>query len=46
MSNDVDRFRMGAGLGETFEAATAGSQIDRIALQVPPCPTTAPNAPR
>ncbi len=34
MSDDADRFRMGAGLSEMFEAATAGNQIDLIALQV------------
>lgn len=34
MSGDADRFRMGAGLTEMFEAATAGNQIDLIALQV------------
>jgi hypothetical protein len=34
MSDDADRFRMGAGLAEMFEAATAGKQIDLIALQV------------
>jgi hypothetical protein len=34
MSDDADRFRMGAGLTEMFEAATAGNQIDLIALQV------------
>jgi hypothetical protein len=34
MSDDVDRFRMGAGLTEMMEAATAGNQIDLIAVQV------------
>ncbi|PVG82128.1 hypothetical protein DDE18_15745 [Nocardioides gansuensis] len=34
MSDEDDRFRMGAGLAEMFEAATAGNQIDLIALQV------------
>jgi hypothetical protein len=34
MSDEADRFRMGAGLAEMFEAATAGNQIDLIALQV------------
>ncbi|GAW48021.1 MULTISPECIES: SCO6880 family protein [unclassified Nocardioides] len=34
MSDDADRFRMGAGLTEMMEAATAGNQIDLIAVQV------------
>lgn len=34
MSDDADRFRMGAGLTEMMEAATAGSQIDLLVLQV------------
>lgn len=34
LSDEDDRFRMGAGLAELFEAATAGHQIDLIALQV------------
>jgi len=34
MSDEPDRFRMGSGLAEMFEAATAGNQIDTIALQV------------
>lgn len=34
MSDEADRFRMGAGLTEMFEAATAANQIDLIALQV------------
>lgn len=34
MSDDAERFRMGAGLTEMMEAATAGNQIDLIAVQV------------
>lgn len=34
MSDDSDRFRMGAGLTEMMEAATAGNQIDLLAVQV------------
>jgi hypothetical protein len=34
MSDEADRFRMGAGLTEMCEAATAGNQIDLIAVQV------------
>lgn len=34
MADETDRFRMGAGLAELMEAATAGSQIDLIAVQV------------
>ena len=34
MSDDADRFRMGAGLTELMEAATAGSQIDLVVVQV------------
>ena len=34
MSDEADRFRMGAGLSEMMEAATAGNQIDMIAVQV------------
>lgn len=34
LSDDDDRNRMGAGLTEMCEAATAGDQIDLIALQV------------
>jgi hypothetical protein len=34
MSDEADRFRMGAGLTEMMEAATAGNQIDLIAVQV------------
>jgi hypothetical protein len=34
MSDDADRFRMGAGLSEMMEAATAAHQIDMIAVQV------------
>jgi len=34
MSDEADRFQMGAGLAEMFEAATAGGQIDMVALQV------------
>lgn len=34
MSDDADRFRMGAGLTEMLESATAGGQIDLIAVQV------------
>ena len=45
MSDDADRVRMGAGLAELFEAATAGSQIDLIASRSAPSPTTAPSAP-
>ena len=34
MSDEADRFRMGAGLTEMMEAATAGSQIDLVVVQV------------
>jgi len=34
MSDEDDRSRMGSGLAEMFEAATAGHQIDLVALQV------------
>jgi hypothetical protein len=34
MSDEADRFRMGAGLTEMMEAATAGNQIDLIVVQV------------
>lgn len=34
MSDDADRFRMGAGLTELMEAATAGNQIDLVVVQV------------
>lgn len=34
MSDDADRFRMGAGLTEMMEAATAGNQIDLVVVQV------------
>lgn len=34
MSDEGDRFRMGAGLTEMMEAATAGNQIDLIVVQV------------
>jgi hypothetical protein len=34
MSDDDERFRMGAGLAELFEAASAGGQPDLVAIQV------------
>ena len=34
MTDEADRFLMGAGLAEMCEAATAGNQIEMIALQV------------
>lgn len=34
MSDEADRFRMGAGLTEMLEAATAGNQIDLVVVQV------------
>jgi hypothetical protein len=34
MADEDERFRMGAGLAEMFEAASAGNQIHLIALQV------------
>src|SRR6266545_2597348 len=34
MSDEADRFRMGAGLTEMMEAATAGNQIDLVVVQV------------
>lgn len=34
MSDEADRWRMGAGLTELFESATAGNQIDLVVLQV------------
>lgn len=34
MSDEADRFRMGAGLAEMMEAATAGNQIDLVVVQV------------
>ena len=34
MSDDTDRFRMGAGLTEMMEAATAGHQVDLVVVQV------------
>ena len=34
MSDGADRFRMGAGLTEMMEAATAGNQIDLVVVQV------------
>lgn len=34
MSDEADRFRMGSGLTEMMEAATAGNQIDLVVVQV------------
>ena len=34
MSDEADRFRMGAGLSEMMEAATAGNQIDLVVVQI------------
>jgi len=34
MSDEADRFRMGAGLTEMMETATAGNQIDLVVVQV------------
>ena len=34
MSDDDDRFRMGAGMAELFEAASAGGQLHLLAFQV------------
>lgn len=34
MSDEADRFRMGAGLTELLEAATAGNQIEMVVVQV------------
>lgn len=34
MSDEADRFRMGAGLTELMEAATAGNQIELVVVQV------------
>ena len=45
MADDADRDRMGAGLSELLEAASASSQIDVLAIWFAPSPTTAPSEP-